>query len=92
MKCEVCGQEFKTDRSLHAHLKKHNLTVAEYYTQYYPKKDLLTGDPLPIKNKDQYFSKDFLTRARMHKWAASNENQEEVKNYIIKKLKDRVEK
>lgn len=92
IECKVCGQEFKSERSLHAHLKKHNLTVAEYYTQYYPKKDLLTGDPLPFKNKDQYFSKDFLTRARMHKWAASNKNQEEVKDYIIKKLKDRVEK
>tara|TARA_B100000131_G_scaffold315152_1_gene353120 strand:- start:56 stop:997 length:942 start_codon:yes stop_codon:yes gene_type:complete len=91
-KCEVCGESFKSERGLHAHLKKHNLTVAEYYTQYYPKKDMLTGDPLPFKNKEDYFSKDFLTRARMHKWAASNPNKREVKDYILEKLKSRINK
>ena len=58
-KCKECGQEFKSERSLHAHLKKHGLTMGEYYTKHFPRYNLLTKDPLPFKNKADYFSKDF---------------------------------
>ena len=87
--CKVCSQVFETERSLHAHLKKHELTMAEYYTKYYPRKNLLTGDPLPFKKKDDYFSKDFSTRAQLLKWC-KKEDSSVVSDYIIKSLKNRI--
>ena len=42
-KCKACGQEFETERKLHSHLKKHDLRVAAYYQQYYPRYDLYDG-------------------------------------------------
>jgi hypothetical protein len=89
--CKVCGESFNTERSLHAHLKKHNLTVAEYYTTHFPKKDLLTGDPLPFKNKKDYFNRDFLSRNRLIKWLSMQSREDaEVRKYIINKLEKRI--
>lgn len=88
--CKECDQTFKSERSLHAHIKKHNLTVAEYYTKYYPRKNLLTGELLPFKNKSDYFNKDFSTRSQMLKWCEATEDKNEVKEYLIRKLRSRI--
>ena len=31
VKCEECGKEFPSERSLHAHLKSHKLKEKDYY-------------------------------------------------------------
>jgi len=49
VKCAVCSKEFETDRQLHGHLKAHNLRMASYYQEYFPKKDLYTGDIIKIQ-------------------------------------------
>ena len=90
-KCKVCGEEYETEKGLHIHLKKHKIDLATYYTTYYPRNNLLTGEPLPFKNKEDYFNHDFTTRRQMLKWCA-NESEDKVGEYIIKKLKDRIEK
>ncbi len=90
--CKVCGQEFKSDNALHKHLKAHGLTVAEYYTTYYPRYNKLTGDPLPYKNKTDYFNIDFSTREQMIEWCNTHNNKEDIKEYILKQLRIRVEK
>ena len=90
-KCKVCGEEYETEKGLHIHLKKHKIDLATYYTTYYPRNNLLTGEPLPFKNKEDYFNHDFTTRRQMLKWCAS-ESEDKVGEYIIKKLKDRIEK
>lgn len=87
--CKVCGESFSVERSLHAHLKKHSLTMAEYYTKYYPRNNLLTGDPLPFKTKQEYFSKDFSTRSQLLKWCAQSSD-DDVKKYILELLKSRI--
>lgn len=90
-KCKVCEESFTSERSLHAHLKKHNLTVAEYYTQNYPKKDLLTGEALPFKNKKDYFARDFLSRNRLIKWLSlQSADDVKVQAYVLKKLYSRI--
>lgn len=92
-KCKVCEESFNTERSLHAHLKKHNLTVAEYYTKYYPKQDLLTGEDLPFKNKQDYFDRDFLSRNRLIKWLSLQSSQDpKVRKYVIDKLAHRIKR
>ena len=88
--CKVCGESFASERSLHAHLKKHSLTMADYYTKYYPRNNLLTGDPLPFKTKQDYFSKDFSTRSQLLKWCEQSVD-DQVEQYILKLLKNRVE-
>jgi hypothetical protein len=89
-KCKVCGEEYETEKGLHIHLKKHKIDLATYYTTYYPRNNLLTGEPLPFKNKEDYFNHDFTTRKQMLKWC-QNESKDKVGEYIIKKLKDRIE-
>ena len=88
--CQVCNELFDTEKGMHVHLKKHKIDLATYYTTYYPRKNLLTGDPLPFKNKDDYFSKDFSTRSQLIKWCKTEE-EAIVKKYIIKKLQERVD-
>ena len=89
-KCKECGQAFKSERALHAHLKKHNMTVAEYYTTFYPRYNKLTGEPLPFKNKADYFSDYFSTYQQMIKWCNASDPIE-VKEYLGQRLKDRIE-
>jgi hypothetical protein len=89
-KCQVCHEEFDTEKGLHIHLKKHKMDLATYYTTYYPRYNLLTGDPLPFKKKEQYFSQDFYNRTQMLKWCREKPK-EEVAKYILKKLKERIE-
>ena len=87
--CKECGTEFSSERGLHCHLKQHGITMPEYYTKYYPRNNKLTGDPLPFKNKSDYFSKDFSTRAQLIKWCNQAEKGE-VSEYILRLLQERV--
>lgn len=87
-KCKECGKEFSTKTELHKHFKDHNLLVAEYYTKHYPKNDLWTGKPLPFKDYDSYFEKDFLTKQSLNRWCKQKAHTQEGKDYIIKLLKN----
>ena len=87
--CKECGESFSSERSMHAHIKKHGLILAENYTKFYTRSNLLTGDPLPFKNKDQYFNEDFSTRRQLLKWCESTESKL-VEPYILKLLKRRI--
>lgn len=89
--CKECEESFSSERSLHAHVKKHGLILAEYYTKFYPRSNLLTGDPLPFKNKDQYFNEDFSTRLQLLKWCETAKSKS-VRSYILKLLKCRIER
>lgn len=87
--CKECDKEFKSDRSLHCHFKKHNMTMAEYYTTFYPRYNKLTNEPLPFKNKEEYFSEDFSNYQQMIKWCNASDPIE-VKEYLGKRLKNRI--
>lgn len=80
-KCKVCDKSFKSQKLLHAHLKEHKLIMAEYYTKYFPRYNLLTRDPLPFKRINNYFLKDFETRAQFSKWL-TKANEKTRKEYI----------
>jgi len=90
-KCEECGQIFKSERSLHAHFKKHGLTVAEYYTKHFPRFNMLTKEPLPFKNKQDYFTKDFSNRKQMLEWIKlQNAEDPKLKQYLLRKIYERM--
>ena len=89
-KCKECGQEFTFLRSLHAHVKKHDMVLGDYYVKNYARKDKLTGELIPFKNYKQYFSTYFLNNANMVEWC-DTADKAEVKKFIIDILKDRKE-
>ena len=66
--CKVDGKEFKDEKSLHLALRGYGLNKEKYYHTYYPKKDLLTGDTINFKTKEQYFNSDFNDKNNMKKW------------------------
>jgi hypothetical protein len=91
LSCKECGKTFETERALHCHIKVHGLTLAEYYVKHFQRKNKLTGELLPFKNKQEYFDKDFYNRSQLIKWCVENRDREEVKDYIISLLKKRIE-
>ena len=87
--CKICEKTFDKERGLHAHLKAHQVTQAEYYCQYYPRFNKLSGDPLPFRNKADYFHKDFSTYQQLLKWC-NQTSDEEVGPYVLQQLKHRI--
>lgn len=88
--CKKCGKKFPTERSLHAHFKVHGMTLADYYCEFYPRKDLLTRQALQFKNKDEYFATDFATRNNMLEWF-SLADEESGRQVAMSMLLSRVE-
>ena len=89
--CKICAQEFESDRSLHAHLKFHQMRMVEYYQSQYPRYDLFTKNLILFKNKEQYFSDDFNSRENLKLWLNSR-SREETADYLTNLFKARKEK
>ena len=87
--CKECEQKFDTIRSLHAHIKKHKMFLGDYYVKHFSRRNKLTGDLLPFKNYDDYFSKDFSQPHQMMEWCNTADSKE-VKQYIGELLKRRI--
>lgn len=89
-KCKECKQEFATEKSLHAHLKAHGYFVADYYCKYFPRKDLLTGELIQFRDKEEYLSSNFSRRENMLEWLAVTDP-EESKQVALSMLLTRIE-
>ena len=89
---KIDGKEFKDEKSLHLALRTYGLNKEKYYHKYFPRKDLLTGETINFKNKDQYFNSDFNDKNNMKKWLKAQPI-ENSKNYcrelLIKRKKDK---
>lgn len=88
-KCKECDKEFRNERGLHTHLKAHKMSIDEYYVTHYPRFNKLNGNPLPFRNKEDYFENDFTTRSQLVKWCESAP-QDMVADYIIELAKRRI--
>jgi hypothetical protein len=90
--CQVDGKEFKDEKALHLALRSYGLNKEKYYHKYYPKKDLLTGEVINFKSKDQYFGSDFNDKNNMKKWLKMQpleQAQIYCKDILIKRKKDK---
>tara|TARA_R110000751_G_scaffold135286_2_gene238071 strand:+ start:450 stop:1403 length:954 start_codon:yes stop_codon:yes gene_type:complete len=89
--CRGCGKSFKSDRSLHAHLKAHKLKIKEYYYKYFPRRDRYDNKLINFINKDNYLSSDFNNKTNLKKWMA-HVAPETAKAYFKNFLLNRKEK
>ncbi len=90
VECKVCGQSFKNDKGLHMHISKiHKITLAEYYVNFYQRKDLHTGALLPFSNKKDYFEIDFINNDNLISWL-EYADESQAKNYLIKRISNRI--
>jgi hypothetical protein len=90
--CKVDGKEFKDEKSLHLSLRGYGLNKEKYYHTYYPKKDLLTGETLNFKSKEQYFNSDFNDKNNMKKWLkeqSPEKAQEYCKSLLVKRKEEK---
>ena len=88
-KCKECDQEYGSLRSLHAHIKKHDVLLGDYYVKHFQRKDKLTGELIPFKKYDQYFYTSFLNTSNMKKWCKTAPK-EEVEAFVINSIKDKL--
>jgi hypothetical protein len=90
--CLVCEKTFNSEKSLHAHVKAHKINLAEYYTTFYPRKSLLTGEPLPFKDKGHYFCSYFRDMVELEEWcetAPLEKTQEILLKLLSNRIKDK---
>ena len=86
VKCEECGKEFPSERSLHAHLKSHKLKIKDYYYKYFPRRDKYDNELIKFVNKESYFATDFNNKNNLKKWMSHVEPpvaKEYFKNFLI---------
>jgi len=86
--CKVDGKEFKDEKSLHLALKGYGLNKVKYYQKYYARRDLLTGELINFKTKDQYLNSDFNDKNNMKKWLKAqplDKAQEYCKQILLKR-------
>lgn len=93
MNCKICNKNFSSQNGLHRHLKVHDISVKDYYYEYYPRYDKGSpGDIIVYKNYEQYFSSDFNNRESFAIWASDPSNKHEAISYCIDFLKKRMER
>jgi len=87
-KCKECDDDFNSERGLHAHLKKHKISVADYYSKHFPRFDLYTNKPLKFKSVAHYFTTNFNSMSNFRRWCEKND-QNEVKEYLVKEMQNK---
>ena len=87
--CKECDALFDALKSLHAHIKKHDMLLGDYYVKHFQRKNKLTGELLPFKNYEEYFEKDFSQSHQLKQWCDTAPFGA-VKSYIIDLLKKRI--
>ena len=87
--CKECQASFDALKSLHAHIKKHDMLLGDYYVKHFQRKNKLTGELLPFKTYEEYFEKDFSQPHQLKQWCDTAPFGI-VKNYIIEILNRRI--
>lgn len=90
--CKICNKEFNLELEFNRHpYKIHGINLKTYYEKIFDRRDKLTGEKIEYKNKEQYFSVDFLTKTNLKKWL-KKQDIETQKDYCKELLTRRKEK
>ena len=68
VKCKIDNTEYPDRISMHGHLRKLKVKIADYYSEYEKRKSLLTNKPIIFKNVDQYLNSDFNSKEEAKKY------------------------
>ena len=66
------------------------IKLYDYYLNHYNRKDLLTGEPIPFKNYDQYFSDNFINENNFREWLAKSPDYQK-RAYLLSQAEKRFE-
>lgn len=70
--CPFDNTNFYTVEELCSHIKKFKIKQSDFFQEFYPRKDKLTGELINFKNPDQYLSSDFSNKNNLKKWLKIN--------------------
>jgi hypothetical protein len=87
--CLECNEEFSSERSLHAHIKKHGIFLHDYFVKHFSRRNLLTNELLPFKDKNSYFKRDFNSIDQLYQWCELAD-EETARNYTRFLLEQRI--
>lgn len=90
--CKECNKEFDSERSLHAHLKFHKISLQDYYIKHYFRADRYDNKPIAFKDKEQYLESDFNSKENMKSWFKSvsiETSSNYAKNLLIKRKSEK---
>lgn len=77
--CLIDQAVFPTEYALHSHISRRlKVKLEDYYARYFPRKDLLTGEPIKFKEKDVYFHSLFNSRANLINYLKVSDNPEKI--------------
>lgn len=86
--CKICGNEFK-DEDFNGHpYKSHKVKLADYFSLYFNKRDLFSGEAIPFKSIGQYLGSDFINKTNFKSWIKTH-SRDEVKSYCSTWLDER---
>jgi len=91
IKCEFDDTMHENREDLHAYLRHLRIKQADYYQQFHPRFDILTKEPIPFKNVEQYFSQEFKDKNSLKKWIKLNpeKGKEWAINWLCNRKKDK---
>ena len=73
-KCKECDKKFSSERSLHSHIKAHDLRVVSYYQKFYPRHDLYDGSIIKFKSNNSNIEIGIDHTAYSHTTKLTEEN------------------
>lgn len=85
MKCEICETVFENEKTLHRHLKKHNIGIIDYYHSYFPRHDLFDGKFIEFKDYNQYFNTYFNSVKNRLDWYRGA-TRDQIQDFLYKNL------
>lgn len=86
VRCRECDSEMSSLKGLHLHLRKHKMSLEEYYQKYHPRYDLYTKEIIKFKDRESYLKSNFNSKKNFNKWIKESPSQK-VKKYLEDRLK-----
>lgn len=91
IECAICKESFENRKSLHRHLRVHNIYQKDYYEEYFPKRCPYCGLLIPFKGYEEYQETFFYSKFHAKKYFSRHWNSEEAKKLALEMLKKRIE-